>query len=147
MITIITKIFEELSVKQLYYILQLRSEVFVVEQDCVYLDIDGKDPKALHVIGYKNNKIVAYTRIFKAGDYFDTASIGRVVVSKSERYNKYGYAIMKSSIHTIISLYPGATITLSAQMYLKQFYTNLGFKAQGSDYLEDGIPHILMIRN
>ena len=75
------KTFEELNTKELYNILQLRSEVFVVEQDCVYQDIDSKDQKALHVIGYKNNKIVAYTRIFKPGDYFDNASIGRVVSS------------------------------------------------------------------
>ena len=89
MMTILVKTFKELNTVELYDILQLRSEVFVVEQGCVYQDLDGKDEKALHVIGIKNNKVVAYTRIFKSGIYFNEASIGRVVVRSSER--KYGY--------------------------------------------------------
>ncbi len=101
MINISVKSFEELSTQELYDLLQLRSEVFVVEQDCVYQDIDGKDQKALHILGIKNNKIVAYTRVFKPGDYFKTASIGRVVVKENERAFKYGYDIMKASIDAI----------------------------------------------
>ena len=97
MLTVITKTFSELSTLELYTILQLRSEVFVVEQDCVYQDIDDKDQKALHIIGFKNKKVVAYTRIFKPGDYFPKASIGRVVVAKNERAYGYGYQIMENN--------------------------------------------------
>jgi ElaA protein len=147
MIDIYTKTFQELTINELYDLLQLRSEVFVVEQNCVYQDIDGKDTKALHVIGKKNNKIVAYTRIFKPGDYFENASIGRVVVSNVERQHKYGYDLMEVSIKTIKGYFNTATIELSAQVYLKNFYNNLGFKEVGEEYLEDGIPHINMIKN
>ena len=145
--TIITKKFSELSTLELYTILQLRSEVFVVEQDCVYQDIDDKDQKALHVIGIKNDKVVAYTRIFKPGDYFPEASIGRVVVAKNERSLKFGYQIMDNSIKTIRNLFDQTAIKISAQLYLKKFYTSLGFHQVGSTYLEDGIPHIAMITN
>jgi ElaA protein len=128
MIEIKVKTFDELTILELYNLLQLRSEVFVVEQNCVYQDIDGKDQKALHIIGFKNNKIVAYTRCFKPGDYFKYASIGRVVVTKEERQYKYGYVIMEASIKAIKDYYKEATIKLSAQTYLKHFYNNLGFK-------------------
>ena len=83
MLNITVKSFNQLTINELYEVLQLRSEVFVVEQDCVYQDIDGKDQNALHVLGIKDNKIVAYTRLFKPGDYFNLASIGRVVVKTS----------------------------------------------------------------
>ncbi|WP_335972939.1 GNAT family N-acetyltransferase [Gaetbulibacter jejuensis] len=145
MLNITTKTFQELTTQELYDILQLRSEVFVVEQDCVYQDIDGKDQKALHVLGYKNNVVVAYTRIFKPGDYFEKASIGRVVVAKKERQHKYGYDIMEASIQAIKEHYNETDIKISAQCYLNKFYNNLGFKAIGEDYLEDGIPHIAMV--
>ncbi|REG89355.1 GNAT family N-acetyltransferase [Winogradskyella sediminis] len=147
MIHITTKKFNALTTQELYNILQLRSEVFVVEQDCVYQDIDGKDQKALHIFGYKNDKIVAYTRIFKAGDYFKEASIGRVVVAQQERKFKYGYDIMKASINAIKTHYNDTIIRISAQVYLKQFYNNLGFIEDGEDYLEDGIPHINMLKS
>ena len=147
MINIITKTFQELTTKELYDLLQLRVEIFCVEQNCVYQDLDGKDEKALHVIGKKNNKIVAYTRIFKPGDYFDKASIGRVVVSKPERQYKYGYDIMEASKKSIQAHFNETIIKLSAQTYLKKFYNNLGFKEVGDEYLEDGIPHILMVKD
>ncbi|WP_225035946.1 GNAT family N-acetyltransferase [Winogradskyella sp. SM1960] len=147
MLDIITKNFNELTTQELYNILQLRSEVFVVEQDCVYQDIDGKDQKARHVLGYKNDVLVAYTRIFKPGYYFDESSIGRVVVQQNARKFKYGYAIMEASIEAIKMHYNETTIRISAQMYLKQFYNNLDFKAVGEAYLEDGIPHINMIKS
>ena len=146
MLDIKVKKFIDLTTQELYDILQLRSEVFVVEQDCVYQDIDSKDQKALHIIGYKNDRVVAYTRIFKPGDYFDLASIGRVVVSQKERDNKYGYDIMKASIKAIKDIFNESTIKISAQCYLKQFYSNLEFKQVGVEYLEDGIPHIAMIK-
>ena len=147
MIQIEVKTFDELTTSELYDILQLRSDVFVVEQDCVYLDLDGKDQKALHFIGKKQNKIIAYTRIFKSGDYFDKASIGRVVVLKSERNHQYGYDIMNASVKAIKDYFNETTIQLSAQVYLKQFYNNLGFIEKGEEYLEDGIPHVSMIKN
>jgi ElaA protein len=147
MLTIVTKTFSELSTLQLYAILQLRSEVFVVEQDCVYQDIDDKDQKALHVIGIKNDKVVAYTRIFKPGDYFSKASIGRVVVAKNERSHGFGFQIMEDSIKTIKNVLKQSSIKISAQTYLKDFYLSLGFQQVGDTYLEDGIPHIAMIKN
>lgn len=145
MIDITVKSFEELTKHELYSLLQLRSEVFVVEQDCVYQDIDGKDQKALHVLGFKNESIVAYTRIFKPGDYFELASIGRVVVAKQERTHSYGYAIMKASAEAIKNYFNTTSIKISAQVYLKNFYNNLGYKAVGEVYLEDDIPHVAMV--
>ncbi|WP_452221637.1 GNAT family N-acetyltransferase [Lacinutrix salivirga] len=145
MLKIQTKTFKELTTIELYDLLQLRSQVFVVEQDCVYQDIDGKDQKALHVIGFKNDKVVAYTRIFKPGDYFKLASIGRVVVAETERQHNYGYAIMNASIEAIQTQYKHSKIKISAQCYLKKFYNNLDFFEVGEEYLEDGIPHVAMI--
>lgn len=147
MLDIKVKTFQELNPQELYDILQLRSEVFVVEQDCVYQDIDGKDQNALHVLGYKNETIVAYTRLFKPGYYFDEASIGRVVVKDSERQHKYGYDIMKASVDAIKTHYEVSTIKISAQTYLKRFYNNLEFYEVGEEYLEDGIPHIAMLKS
>ena len=138
------KSFSELTVSELYQILQLRSEVFVVEQDCVYQDIDFKDQKALHVLGYKNNTIIAYTRIFKPSDYFENASIGRVVVKQIERKYGYGHELMKVSIEAIKDSFHQEKITISAQLYLKKFYETHGFIQIGETYLEDGIPHIRM---
>ena len=138
------KTFEELNTTELYKILQLRSEVFVVEQDCVYQDVDFKDQKALHVIGTKNDKIVAYTRIFKPGDYFDNASIGRVVVAVLERKYGFGHDLMKASIKAVKTNFKVDKITISAQKYLKKFYETHQFIQVGEEYLEDGIPHIRM---
>lgn len=147
MLQVIIKNFSELNTNELYTILQLRTEVFVVEQDCVYQDMDGKDQKALHVIGIKNNKIIAYTRIFKSGDYFKQASIGRVVVAKNERKFGYGHIIIKHSIKAIKNYFSETTIKISAQTYLKNFYESHNFKQVGEEYLEDGIPHIAMLKN
>ena len=145
MLNIKTKTFQELTIDELYNILQLRSEVFVVEQDCVYQDLDYKDQKAVHVLGVKNEKIIAYTRVFNAGDYFKESSIGRVVVAKDERQYKYGNDIMKASIQAIEREFNELSIRISAQCYLKKFYNNLGFKEIGEEYLEDGITHVNMI--
>lgn len=140
------KSYEKLSKNELYDLLQLRSEVFVVEQDCVYQDLDGKDNKALHILGYNNEELVAYTRVFKPGDYFKEASIGRVVVKENYRKFKYGYVIMNASIKAIKEYYNQSEIRISAQTYLKNFYNNLDFREIGEEYLEDGIPHINMIK-
>ncbi len=142
---IITKTFSELDTEDLYQILRLRSEVFVVEQDCVYQDIDNKDQNAIHLYYKENNEILAYTRIFKAGQYYENPCIGRVVVSKKNRGNDLGKKIMIDSMGYIKQNIKGEKIELSAQKYLDKFYKDLGFYKIGEDYLEDGIPHQRMI--
>jgi len=138
------KTFDQFDIQELYKILQLRSEVFVVEQDCVYQDMDGKDQKAIHISGYENDQLVAYTRFFKPGDYFEQSSIGRVVVSPQHRGKFYGKDIMVASIaFAKAEHYP--SIKISAQCYLDKFYSDLGFTATGEKYLEDGIPHQAMV--
>ena len=141
----ITKTFYELDTEDLYQILRLRSEVFVVEQDCVYQDIDNKDQNAIHLYYKENHQIVAYTRIFKAGHYYENPCIGRVVVSKKNRGNDLGKKIMIDSMEYIKQNIKGEKIELSAQKYLDKFYKDLGFYKIGEDYLEDGIPHQRMI--
>ena len=140
------KAFEELTVQELYGLLRLREQVFIIEQNCIYPDLDNKDQKALHVLGKLNGEIIAYSRLFKPGDYFDTASIGRVVNDPSLRGKKVGYTLMQESIKNIKDKFGETIITISAQAYLLQFYQSLGFEVQGEGYLEDGIPHNRMIR-
>lgn len=140
------KTFGQLTTYELHDLLQLRSEVFVVEQDCVYQDIDGKDQKALHVFGKKDGNIVAYTRCFPPGIYFEEAAIGRVVVPADQRKYGYGHVIMEASIKAIEKEYHTKEIKLSGQTHLRKFYESHGFTQVGEGYLEDGIPHIAMIR-
>ena len=130
----------ELSTNEVENIFSLRSEVFVVEQDCVYQDIDGKDQKAKHVLGKKDNEIVAYARIFKPGEYFKEASFGRAVVKKTERGKGVGDELVINCLENITE----EEIKISAQSYLKGFYGKHGFKSEGNEYLEDGIPHTAM---
>lgn len=141
------KRFEALSTIELYKILRLRSEVFVVEQSCVYQDIDGKDEKSLHLLGSFNGVIVAYARLFKSGDYFENAAIGRVVVAQKYRNRKWGHALISASISGIQDYFGEIQITISAQLYLKGFYEQNGFIQTSEPYLEDGIPHIEMRLN
>jgi ElaA protein len=136
--------FKELSAGELYNVLRLRSEVFVVEQNCVYQDIDNKDQKALHLIGSCDGQIIAYARLFKPGDYFDDASIGRVVIDSHYREKKWGHDLMRKAIGAISLYFNENKITISAQSYLKAFYSQHGFKHIGEEYLEDDIPHIRM---
>ena len=140
------KRFEALSVSELYQILQLRSEVFVVEQNCVYQDIDGKDEKALHLIGEFDGAIVAYSRLFKSGDYFDNASIGRVVIGADYREKKWGHELIREAIAGIKHFFDENKITISAQLYLQKFYESHGFVQTSEMYLEDDIAHIEMKR-
>ena len=140
------KRFNELSLSEIYEVLQVRSEVFVVEQNCVYQDIDGKDGKALHVLGFFEGEIAAYSRLFAPGDYFDNASIGRVVVNPKFRDRKWGHDLMTASINGIAEQFNTSAITISAQLYLKKFYEGHGFVQDGEQYLEDDIPHIRMHR-
>jgi ElaA protein len=139
-----TKIFNELSTQELYQILRLRSEVFVVEQNCVYQDIDNKDQKALHLFGLLEGEIIAYSRLFKPGDYFEFSSIGRVVVAEKHRDKNFGHELIDQSIFEINNLFKVQNITISAQLYLKKFYESHGFEATSETYLEDDIPHIEM---
>lgn len=138
--------FNELNVHELYEILRLRSEVFVVEQNCVYQDIDSKDQEALHILGFSDDKLVAYTRCFKPGYYFEEAAIGRVIVAKSHRSYGFGHSIMEASQKAILDNYNTTHIKLSAQQYLIKFYQSHGYKSIGEGYLEDGIPHIAMLK-
>ncbi len=140
------KEYNQLTKEELYEILRLRAEVFIVEQNCVYQDIDNKDQKAIHILGIKNDKLIAYARIFKPKDYFINASIGRIVIHPKERNNKYGYQLVETAIMAINIHYREFSIAISAQEHLEIFYNNLGFIKVGKSYLEDGIPHIKMIR-
>ena len=139
------KRFDELDSKTLHDIFLLRSEVFVVEQDCVYQDIDGKDVNSIHIIGKKQEEIIAYSRIMNLNNEF--CSIGRVLVKKELRKKGIGLKLMKKSIEKAKKLYNKKKIKISAQEYLKNFYTDIGFKHTGKSYLEDGIPHIEMTLN
>lgn len=138
------KPFAALSTSELYEILKLRIEVFVVEQNCIYQDIDGKDSKAIHVLGYYNGELAAYCRIFDAGYYFDETSIGRVIVSPKYRDKKFGHDLMKVAIEAVEANFNKKQITISAQMYLQKFYESHGFVKTSEMYLEDDIPHIQM---
>jgi ElaA protein len=140
------KAFDALSVHELYDVLRLRSEIFVVEQNCVYLDLDGKDKVALHLIGEYEGKIVAHARLFKPGISFDNASIGRVVVDANYRTKKWGHDLMREAIAGIASQYNETAITIGAQLYLRKFYESHGFVQTSEMYLEDDIPHIEMIK-
>lgn len=141
------KDFNQLSTQELYSILQLRSEVFVVEQNCVYQDLDEKDQLAYHVLGYKDSILIAYSRVFKPGDYFSKSSIGRIIVKKIHRRFKYGDHLVKNSIEFIEKKFKEKEILISAQVYLINFYNNLGFEQKGEQYLEDDIPHIKMLKS
>ncbi|OOV28770.1 GNAT family N-acetyltransferase [Flavobacterium sp. LM5] len=140
------KAFHDLTVDELYDILRLRSEIFVLEQNCVYLDLDGKDKKALHLFGTYEDKIVAHARLLSPGISFPEASIGRVVVDSYYRDKKWGHELMQNAIAGIASHFKETVITIGAQLYLKKFYESHGFVAISDIYLEDDIPHIEMKR-
>ena len=138
------KNFQDLSNTEIYQILRLRSEVFVVEQQCIYQDIDNKDKKAVHIFLKEKNEIIAYSRVFKEKEYFENPSIGRVVVANKRRMYGVGKKIMNISINYIKQNIKAKSIEISAQKYLKKFYSNLGFVQEGDEYLEDNIPHLRM---
>ena len=146
MISFVNKNFQALTTEELYKILALRAEVFVVEQNCPYQDVDGKDSHSIHVLGYIKNKLVAYARVLGQGvSYQEYASIGRVVTSPSIRGKKFGHELVDFSIKVCQKNFPGQPIKISAQAHLEKFYNKHGFKATGEAYLEDDIPHIGMI--
>jgi ElaA protein len=138
--------FSQLSLKQLYDLLKLRMEVFVVEQNCPYQDNDGKDEKSYHLLGINPEGLVlAYARILPAGLAFREVSIGRVCTSASVRKNGSGKELMRQALLFIKNTYGGVPVRIGAQLYLKRFYSGLGFSAEGEEYLEDNIPHVEMV--
>lgn len=140
------KHFNDLTVSELYKILNLRNEVFVVEQNCPYLDTDGKDEVAHHVMVWDDEVLAAYARIFAPGIKYPTSSIGRVVVSHTHRELKLGHLLMEHSVKAVEDLYKTGHITLSAQAHLQRFYNKHGFETVSEEYMEDDIPHVEMIR-
>jgi len=140
----VKKKWSEVSLEELYSVLRLRSEVFVVEQDCVYQDIDNKDQIAIHLLGYINKELIAYSRLFNEGDYFKETSFGRAIIKKENRGQGYGDELIKESIKTIKNYYGNKKVKISAQAHLKSFYSKHAFIAKGKEYLEDGIPHVSM---
>ena len=145
----VLKKYKDLTLDEFHSILQLRIDVFVVEQDCPYPELDGKDKQAYHFFAFAEGnptQIIAYTRIFKPGNYYNEAAIGRVVVHSDHRKEGLGVQLMKRSIDQIESMFQTKKIKIGAQTYLQKFYESLGFKKIGKDYIEDGIPHIHMIK-
>ena len=137
--------FGELTNIELYNLLKLRSKVFVLEQQCAYLDMDDKDQKSLHVMVYYQNQFVAYARILPEGvSYPDALSIGRVIIDEAYRGKKWGYPLIEFCIKYCSKKFDCKKITISAQEHLKSFYEKCGFVKQGDSYLEDNIPHIKM---
>jgi len=139
--------FSELTIEQLYAVLMLRSEIFVVEQHCPYLDPDGKDIFALHLLGMEKNALVAYIRLFPPTDIENYITFGRVVTARSARRKGYGKKLMQALLAYCDTHFPGIRIQCSAQVYLKEFYESFKFKTYGNSYEEDGIPHINMQRD
>ena len=140
----IYKSFHQLTVEELYAIMQLRMEVFSVEQNCVYQDADDKDQASYHLAGWDDNMLAAYCRILPAGLSYDSPSIGRVVSSPAYRNSGCGRQLMQLAIAKILAQFNHPLITISAQFYLEKFYSDLGFKQVSDEYDEDGIPHIKM---
>lgn len=139
------KAFKELTTDEIYEIMRVRNEVFVVEQNCVYQDCDGKDKKSYHLYYMNNNKVLAYVRILEKGVSYNEVSIGRVLVSKEYRGKGLARDCMKRAIDFVKNNLKENTIRISAQEYLKGFYGSLGFKEVSEVYLEDNIPHIEMV--
>ena len=139
------KAFKELSLDEFHDIIQLREVVFVVEQDCPYLDVDGKDKDALHVFGEYQGNIVATTRILKPGKSYDEVAIGRVVTSPTVRGMGIGKKLMQESMKFVQAHFGEVPVRISAQTYLLKYYKSFGFEQTGKEYLEDNIPHLEML--
>ncbi|MCB2377536.1 GNAT family N-acetyltransferase [Hymenobacter sp. BT635] len=141
------KPFSDLTLRELHDALQLRMEVFIVEQNCPFQDIDGKDADAFHLLAYtEQGQLAACSRLFGAGQYYEQVSIGRVVVSPAFRRYGFGRELMRQSIAHCEQLFGFQSIKIGAQQYLERFYQGFGFAQRGAMYLEDGIPHIYMLR-
>jgi len=140
------KSFEELSKQELYAILRLRNEVFIVEQHCNFQDLDNKDQKCGHLLGMRGELLAAYSRIVPPGVSYEYPSIGRIVVSPAARGTGAGIALLNQSIRQLESIYGKVEIRIGAQLYLKRFYESFGFRQSSEEYVEDEIPHIEMTR-
>ena len=146
MITWASKRFDDLSVREMHRILMLRQEVFVIEQDCIYPDIDAKDEDSLHVFGVdQNGFVVAYARLVPPGLKYAEPAVGRVVVAQQARATGMGYELMERVLVEARKLYPGQGNRISAQAHLKRFYSAFGYAQVSDEYDEDGIPHIEML--
>ena len=139
------KEFNDLGTGELYDILSLRNQVFVVEQSCVYLDTDGIDKESWHLCGWDSDNLVAYARIIPPGVVYPEASIGRVVSNPAHRNKGAGKLLMNRAIQAVYTQFNALGIRIGAQLYLEAFYTNLGFTRASEVYIEDGIPHIKML--
>ncbi|TXF91384.1 GNAT family N-acetyltransferase [Neolewinella aurantiaca] len=139
--------FQNLTTSQLYQLLRLRAEVFVVEQNCVYQDLDDKDQQAIHLLGLtEDGRLAAYTRILEKGiSYDDYASIGRVITAPFARGTGLGRPLMQESLRVLFRYYGAQTVKISAQAHLDKYYGSIGFKGIGDVYDEDGIPHRAML--
>ena len=143
-VTCFWKEFNELSLDDLYAILNLRQKVFVLEQDCPYIDADYSDQDAFHLLGYKDNDLIAYLRAFKPGIKYEGSSLGRIVTEINSRGLGVGKKIIKEGVKFLKKEYPDNEIIISAQHRLEDFYIDLGFISRGEVYLEDDIDHIQM---
>jgi ElaA protein len=139
------KPFQALTPEELYQLLRLRSQVFVVEQQCVFLDLDNKDQQCLHLMGWSNENMTAYARLLPPGLSYDEASIGRVVSSPDARRQGHGRKLMATAITECTRIFGDRDIRIGAQLYLKEFYASFGFRQVSDTYLEDDILHIEMI--
>jgi ElaA protein len=137
--------FEALSLHELHELLQLRNEVFVVEQNCVFQDIDGADPQAAHLLGQGDGQLLAYARCFPRGLKFAEASIGRVLVRTGARGQNLGHLLIEQAVSAVNRLWGPQAIRIGAQFHLEKYYNNHGFVTVGEPYVEDGIPHLAMI--
>ncbi len=142
----VLKEFNQLSLQELYQLLRLRNEVFVVEQNCPYQDLDNKDYKAHHLLIYQKEELVAYSRIFPAGVSFKEASIGRIITSGKVRSSGVGKILMEKSIEALYTVFGKQPIRIGAQCYAILFYQKSGFQPEGEIYLEDRIEHIEMVK-
>ncbi|MBL7777126.1 MAG: GNAT family N-acetyltransferase [Chitinophagales bacterium] len=142
----ICKPFADLTLAELYAMMQLRQEVFIVEQNCPYLDADGKDVKSHHLLCYDTDALVAYCRLLPSGVSYEEPSIGRVITAARVRNTGLGKLLMQKAIEHIELLFGNNTIRIGAQAYLKKFYEQFGFEDMQQPYLEDGIPHLIMLR-
>lgn len=140
------KSFNDLSADQMYTILCVRQEVFVLEQECLYLDADGKDRKSLHLMGFDEDELVAYARIVEPGVSYEEVSMGRILTTKNARGKGAGIELMEEGLREIESRYGKVPVRISAQTYLLKFYQKFGFESTGKEYLEDEIPHTEMLR-
>lgn len=143
----LVKSFADLSAKEMYQVLKLRQDVFMIEQNCLYADIDDKDEYAFHVLGKLDNEVAAYTRVFAEGKYMHAyCSFGRVVTSSKLRGQGKGHELIRQTLKFINKHYPNVPCKISAQAHLESFYQQYGFLKEGDGYLEDNIPHIAMFK-